>query len=505
MLYKPAKERLWDTWIVNDNNRYYLFYIRVSENGTRWDGISLAISDDLIHWHEHGTVLKKDDDAIWLGTGMVMKFHDRYVMNYSQEKPAGEQKVFFAESLDLISWKKIENVVFEPDDIIYLKSNDKIADSYPRWDSLGIVNPLNPNRSKPYYAFFTSDSAEFEYSGKRGALGFCESNDGINWKHLPPATIKKDIVPAFEVPEHIEFDGNHYVIFCTSSKLGYRFDKRAKYVSGGTYYVFSENLAGPYDFTEHDPMLVGSRDVDNVTMGSVGRVIYEEGKVLFYHIWGDPIADGWVGLVKELREVSKGELQLYYFNRNDRLKNLNATKSMNQIEFKPTKQIGKLLPVDWKVKENAVEFKNLGSSGMLISDYLGIVNNAEGLGDGVFIEGHIKIDNGLGAGIVLETESKQQVCIFLNIRDQSLDFCKVVNGFCSNLVLEEIMTKSNKVLMNNEFDIKLISRKYFVEVYLNDIYISGLRLTEKFNNDKYGFYVEDSEGKFSNFDIYQLK
>ena len=505
MLYKPLKERLWDTWIVNDNNRYYLFYIRVSENGTRWDGISLAISDDLIHWHEHGTVLKKDEDAIWLGTGMVMKFHDRYIMNYSQEKPVGEQKIFFAESLDLINWKKIENPVFEPDNSIYLKSGDNIADSYPRWDSLGIVNPLNPNRSKPYYAFFTSDSADFQYSQKRGVLGFCESMDGVNWHHLLPATTKKDIVPAFEVPEHVNFGDNHYVVFCTSSKLGYRFDKRAKYLSGGTYYVFSDNFTGPYDFTENDPMLVGSRDVENVTMGSVGRVIHENGKVLFYHIWGDPIADGWVGLVKELKEVSKGELRLLYFNRNDKLKNIEVCKSLNQIEFSPTKKIGKLLPVAWDIKENAIDFKNLGSSGMLISDELGLIDKNQPLGDGIFVEGHIKIENGLGAGIVLETESKQLVCIFLNLRDQSLDFCKVVNGFCSNLVLEGIMTKGNKELNNKEFDIKIISRKYFVEVYLNDVYISGLRLTEEFNNERIGLYVEDSEGKFSNFNIYQLK
>ncbi len=49
MLYRPSKEKQWDSWILKHNYLYYMFYINVSVNGTRWDGISLATSSDLLH------------------------------------------------------------------------------------------------------------------------------------------------------------------------------------------------------------------------------------------------------------------------------------------------------------------------------------------------------------------------------------------------------------------------------------------------------------------------
>ncbi len=504
MLYRPLKERLWDTWIVSHDSKFYLYYIRVSENGTRWDGISLAISDDLIHWVEYGTVLKKDESAIWLGTGMVQKIKDRFIMNYSQEKPAGEQKVFFAESIDLIHWKKIDDAVFEPDGIFYLKSNLAIPDSYPRWDSLGIVDALSEDNQPPYHAFFTSDSATFELPGKRGVLGFAESHDGIHWKHLPPATNRMDITPAFEVPEHVEFNGHHYVLFCTSSKLGYRFDPYASYQSGGTYYVQSSELSGPYEFPQSDPMLVGSRDNDNVTMGSVGRMIKIKDKVIFYHIWGDPIADGWVGPVKELVEVRKGELALRYFEGNERLKNMDLTYSLKNIHLEPTKKIGSLLPVEWQISDN-LSFKNMGSSGMILSKPFTFPKTETDYADGRFIEFSLSNLDGVGAGLVLQTESNQHVTLFINKERKSLEFCKVTDGFCSNLVLQKIMVKQNNVIASNEMKVKVLFRQYFTEIYINNIYISGLRLTEKFRNDILGFYSEDSSGIIKDIKIYQMK
>lgn len=505
MLYRPLKERLWDTWIVNEKSKYYLFYIRVSEKGTRWDGISLAISNDLIHWEEYGTVLKKDEDAIWLGTGMVQKVENKYIMNYSQEKPAGQQKIFFAESQDLLHWRKVPNIFLEPDGDIYLRNNESIADSYPRWDSLGIVNALRENNKPPYYAFLTSDSAKFTLPQKRGVLGCCTSIDGLNWKRLEPATIRKDIVPAFEVPEHIEINNHHYVIFCTSSKLGFRFDEYAKYLSGGTYYVHSDNLLGPYDFPKSDPMLVGSRDVNNVTMGSVGRVIYLNNKVIFYHIWGDPIADGWVGPVKELVELKKGELQLKYWNGNENLINRNMLHKAYEMNWKQSKKIGEQYPVDWDIRDQWISFQNKGSSGMILTDLFDFPPNKSSYSDGRVVECSFSEIKGLGAGIVLQTQSKENICIFFNKKDESIDFTKVTDGFCSNLVLQGIMSRKHSEINKEILNVRIMFRLYFIEVYINDVYISALRLTETLSDKVLGLYAEDSSGIIQNLTIYQMK
>ena len=74
MIYAPKIERMWDSWIFPHQGKFYLYYISISPEQYGkgpWDGISLAISEDLIHWTEYGCVLKKRPEASWLGTGMI--------------------------------------------------------------------------------------------------------------------------------------------------------------------------------------------------------------------------------------------------------------------------------------------------------------------------------------------------------------------------------------------------------------------------------------------------
>ena len=142
MLYKPAKERLWDTWIVPSNGIFHLFYIRVSEGGSRWDGISLAISNDMLHWVEKGTVLVKHPDAIWLGTGMIQKVGTKFIMNFSEERPANHQVICFAESRDLINWTRLEHEL-HPDPQFYITNRSATCDFLYRWDSIGILDALS--------------------------------------------------------------------------------------------------------------------------------------------------------------------------------------------------------------------------------------------------------------------------------------------------------------------------------------------------------------------------
>ncbi len=95
MLFHPDSDLLWDTWVVEHADQFYLFYIRVPAGtdttqftfGCGWDAINLATSPDLLHWTEAGTVLRKDPEALWLGTGMIHRSGERFIMNFSQERP----------------------------------------------------------------------------------------------------------------------------------------------------------------------------------------------------------------------------------------------------------------------------------------------------------------------------------------------------------------------------------------------------------------------------------
>lgn len=49
---------------------------------------------------------------------------------------------------------------------------------------------------------------------------------------MKAGNINSILFSQFEVSEHIEFNGRHYVTFCTSSFLSHRFDHRSRvYVS----------------------------------------------------------------------------------------------------------------------------------------------------------------------------------------------------------------------------------------------------------------------------------
>ena len=74
MIYKPsAVARMWDTWLYYHEGKHYLFYLHNTRADVRWDGMSVAVSDDGVHFDDHGPIIYKADDAVWLGTGMVWR------------------------------------------------------------------------------------------------------------------------------------------------------------------------------------------------------------------------------------------------------------------------------------------------------------------------------------------------------------------------------------------------------------------------------------------------
>ncbi|MCK7485583.1 MAG: hypothetical protein MZU97_08520 [Bacillus subtilis] len=182
MLYVPKTEKLWDCWMYHRDGLFYLYYLRISAKGSWWDGISLAISKDLIHWDYVGPVIEKSDAAKWMGTGMVWKNGDRYLMNFSEEHPEKQQKVYFAESYDLISWRRLD-VVCEPDGSHFLFDFAKSPNPYPRWDSLGVFETSeHPGR---LHAFVTASFDHPEAPARNGALGFLKVGTGCIGKRFP--------------------------------------------------------------------------------------------------------------------------------------------------------------------------------------------------------------------------------------------------------------------------------------------------------------------------------
>mgnify|MGYP002336299801 CR=1 FL=1 len=234
MLYRPARELMWDSWLVSAGDTFYLYYIRISETrdpnspepslGEGWNGISMARSTDLLHWEEMGPVLEKHRDAAWLGTGMIHRANGDYILNFSEERPVGYQVVSFARSADLVNWERLSDAYdVRPDGRAYQREQSESVDPLPRWDSLGVVEPTN---SEAEYTAFICANARDTLPGHCGTLGLLTSTDGLHWVQQPPV-VAPGLFPSYEVPEHIGFGDRHYVLFCTNSTAAPRFDPRA--------------------------------------------------------------------------------------------------------------------------------------------------------------------------------------------------------------------------------------------------------------------------------------
>ena len=499
MLYRPEKERLWDTWIVPHEDKYYLFYIRVSEGGTRWDGISLAISDDLLHWIEKGTVLVKHPEAVWLGTGMVQKIGYRYIMNFSEERPAEHQVICFAESYDLLNWKRLENEL-RPDSKYYLVDRTGTCDFVHRWDSIGIMN-ASLSLDPPYYGFVTA-SVPNELPGKTGAIGLIRSTDGINWECLPHVN-KIQEYGAYEVPEYIQFEDRHYLIFSSSEYLSGRYSKKAGFVEGGCYYLVSKNALSGYVSPPGDPMIIGTRNYESPCMKTVARIIRNDDDILLYYQWGDLNGDGWIGVPLLLKEIFPWKLKPFYWHGTELLKGNKLV--LNVVDSFPVREIPSDISsrVLYDIGADCIEFTNRGSADGVYCKYLSSLSLNK-YDDGRVIECTIQVDSGLGVGFIFDCNIQQNL-VYFSFRESVLKFGYIRSGWMANLSMISYTESEQFLGYSIPHRIRLLCRKFFVEVYVDDVYADGFRFSSQIDETKIGFYMDQANGTFSSMKFWQMR
>ena len=93
---------MWDTWILQEDNAFHLFYLS--------DGnIGRAVSHDMIHWEALPTIMNMAKKGDWDERGMRMtgstvKHGDTYYMAYGSGSPG--TKIGFLTSKDLMNWER---------------------------------------------------------------------------------------------------------------------------------------------------------------------------------------------------------------------------------------------------------------------------------------------------------------------------------------------------------------------------------------------------------------
>ena len=178
----PETGNMWDVWLYHHEGTYYLYYLANAgpkpPKGQPWNNISLATSPDGVNWTEKGPILKKAEEATWMGTGSTWKSpafeqDGKFYMNFSEEV-GGRQTIYFAESKDLLNWTRLEGEEyrFVPDERWYEKNG--------RWDCIWTL----PKPGGGFYGYWTASPLS-----ENSKFGFGESDDGLHWKALPPPEV----------------------------------------------------------------------------------------------------------------------------------------------------------------------------------------------------------------------------------------------------------------------------------------------------------------------------
>lgn len=244
MFYKPEKVvEMWDTWLYYYKGIHYLFYLHKSSGKNLpqdvfgFDGLSLATSVDGIHYREIGPIIKKSDDAQWLGTGSTWKAGSGYILNFSEARD-GVQNIFFAKSKDLINWQRLG-------DEYSLSPNPKWYDDTKdgRWDCIWTI----PKREGGFFGYLSARPWDCPPGD---SVGMVESSDGINWDAVAPPKFEWGDWPENNLGEvgAIEKIGNYYYLllnhfeYNTSNDIqGHKLNARS-----GIHVFISSSPKGPF-------------------------------------------------------------------------------------------------------------------------------------------------------------------------------------------------------------------------------------------------------------------
>lgn len=253
---------VWDYWFADDGERYHLFFLYASRALLDPDArhhrasIGHAVSEDLEHWTRVADALVRsdapafDDLATW--TGSVVRHPDgSWVMFYTGATLADDgmtrQRIGFATSRDLSTWRKHGHPLFEPDPRWYAApATDDWHDDTFR-DPWVIADPDGDG----WHLLFTARAPDGPRLG-RGVVGHARSRDLVEWTLYPPLTRPSERgFGQLEVPQSVVVDGRPVLLFscnpvhASPAHAGER---------GGTWVAPAESVVSGFDIERAYPI-----------------------------------------------------------------------------------------------------------------------------------------------------------------------------------------------------------------------------------------------------------
>jgi hypothetical protein len=221
---------VWDFWIVDDGERYHLFFLRASralldpDRRHRRASVGHAVSTDLRTWTLRADALvaadapAPDDLAIW--TGCVVRGPDAgpwhfFYTGVTDVGGALVQTTCLATSADLDTWTRHpDNPVLRADPRWYDTLATGAADE--PWRDAWVF----PDRDGEGWHLIATARSLTGPSGDRGVVGHGWSPDLVRWESRPPLTPPGSGFDQLEVT-HVEIvDGRPLLLFsCLHAEL----------------------------------------------------------------------------------------------------------------------------------------------------------------------------------------------------------------------------------------------------------------------------------------------
>ena len=480
MFFRPGKVKaMWDTWLFYKDNTHYLFYLHI-EKGDQWDGISLAVSPDGVHYEEIGPILRKRDDAEWMGTGSIWAVENQYILNFSEQRN-GIQSIYFARSNDLIHWERLSDTYRSKPDRRWYDDTET-----GRWDCIW----ANKKQSGGFYGYLTARPWNKTPGISFESIGMVESKDGLNWHAIKPPLIEWGDWPQMNVGEvgAIEkIDKKYYLLLGYSElALGERqvYEElhpalamvNGKYRSKGMYAFVSDKPEGPFY-----PDKLAYRFL--VSNGAYFARFYKfEGELLVNHHSFEHVGDGgrvWMAPLKKVTVDNKGSLRLEYWHGNNAAKGEEQaidlskatcidvfTNSGAGLKSQRNKLHHGLHP--WMVSANTIETHDPYNGGIIT------LHEKFNIMKGIILEGIMSIANPLGrwggVGFYVEhdTQNREGTGIMMqtNGRTEIASMVDNERGFFDPRYRLQCGIPPDK-----ECHFRIIMRRTMMELYLDDILI----------------------------------
>lgn len=270
----------WDPWILKDENVYRLFYLRGLEGQTPWWIVSKlcgAISTDLIHWQDIGTILEPEPANDWesgrIFAGCTYKEDGIYYLFYSAAGKEGihlkTEAIGLATSRDGLHFTRYSNN--------YLLKPDDDDPWYGIWDWTAHFHWRDPYIFKDdtgkYYMFIcASAKAPGNFQGCVG-LAVADKITGP-YKILPPA-VQVPIDTAEDWPYyHLErpqviYKGGKYHLFfsCFKMYMNPRWLQKVnskRVTNSSLYWYVSDTVEGPYKPINDDDFIVRGSETTGI-------------------------------------------------------------------------------------------------------------------------------------------------------------------------------------------------------------------------------------------------